>query len=154
MSHDAHNSSIKLLLRFLFFRGNVGFVVVFVLSDFVVFVLFFGFELTVTGPGGSARDTVRVSRVQDLLRTSQAEFRTNNGEWRVTGTATVKGPSNTITLFLGPGPGGPVLGTADVDALGNWTFRERNAIRPPNNRTLRLESAAGGQNTVQVRVRR
>ena len=113
-----------------------------------------GFELTVTGPGGSARDTVRVSRVQDLLRTSQAEFRTNNGEWRVTGTATVKGPSNTITLFLGPGPGGPVLGTADVDALGNWTFRERNAIRPPNNRTLRLESAAGGQNTVQVRVRR
>jgi hypothetical protein len=114
------------------------------------------FELTVSGPRGSARDTVRVSRVRDTLTPTLVEFRTGPGEWRVTGTATVVGPDNTVTLFMGSTPGGRVLGTAQVDALGNWSFRERDSTQPPDgSRTVSLQSSAGGQAlAVPVRVRR
>ena len=114
------------------------------------------FELTVSGPRGSARDTVRVSRVRDTLTPTLIEFRTGPQEWRVTGTATVVGPDNTVTLYVGSTPGGRVLGTAQVDALGNWSFRERDSTQPPDGtRTVSLQSSAGGQAlAVPVRVRR
>jgi hypothetical protein len=114
------------------------------------------FELTVSGPGGSARDTVEVSNLQDALTVTRAEFRTDQREWRVEGTATVVGPGNTITVHLGSTLAGPVLGTAEVDALGAWSFRQRGASQPPDaSRTVSVESSAGGRRLgVPVQVRR
>ncbi|HYO71468.1 MAG TPA: hypothetical protein VEU33_35845 [Archangium sp.] len=64
----------------------------------------------------------------------------------MTGTASVVGPDNTVTLYVGSTPGGQVLGTAQVDALGN---------SPNGTRTVSLRSSAGGQAlALPVRVRR
>jgi len=104
------------------------------------------FELTASGPGGSATDTVQVSNVRDTLTVTRAEFNTTRREWLVEGTATVVGHGNTITLHLGPTLTDPLLGTVEVNALGVWSFRQRDPGRRPNaTQIVSLESSAGGQ---------
>ena len=99
------------------------------------------FELEVTGPGGTATDTVVVSRSQDVL-TARAEFRTARKEWDVDGTASI-GAGNRVTLYLSDGV--TVVGTADVASNGSWEFRRRNAtISVAPGATLIVRSTAGG----------
>lgn len=61
-----------------------------------------------------------------------------------------------LGMGLGAHASRRVLGTAQVDALGNWSFRERDSTQPPNGtRTVSLQSSAGGQAlALPVRVRR
>lgn len=108
------------------------------------------FELRVTGPGGTATDTVVIAPQQDVL-TATAEFRTGRNEWRVEGTATSR-IGNRVTIYLADGR--TVVGTADVDTLGAFRFRERNAaVAVGPGATLILRSSAGGQQIVTVSVR-
>jgi hypothetical protein len=104
------------------------------------------FELTVSGPGGTATDTVQVTNIQDTLTVTRAEFSLARREWLIEGTATVVGPGNTLTLHLGPTLADPVLGSVTVDARGLWSFRQREPTRRPNaTQTVSIESSAGGQ---------
>ncbi len=113
------------------------------------------FELTVTGPGGSDTDTVLVTAIDDVLTITDAQFRESKGQWIIVGTATVLGPpelgvgggpGNTITIHIGPTLAGPVLGTAEVDDLGDWVFKVRNSpLDPDVTETVSIESSAGGQ---------
>jgi hypothetical protein len=109
------------------------------------------FTLTIEGPGGSATDTVQVDILRDQL-TGAAQYRTGKREWRVEGTATAP-PPDRVTIRNGA-PDGPIIGTADVDALGAWSWREKQSNNAPAaNRTLYVTSSRGGSATVQVQVR-
>ena len=74
--------------------------------------------------------TVTVGALQEILTVARAEFRIFKTEWRVEGTSTVAGAGNIITIYVGPTVGGTVLGTAVVDALGDWSFRQRPSTMP------------------------
>lgn len=85
------------------------------------------FTYTVRNTNGnvSAPAPVRVEVVspEQLLVTS-ARCKAGRNEWDVRGTSSVTA-GNRITLYLGATPGGPVLGTADVDALGEFRYLVR-----------------------------
>jgi hypothetical protein len=90
--------------------------------------------------------TVTVNVVApDTLTITLAQFRTR-GEWRITGTASIPGPGNTITIHNGPNLTSPVLGTIAVDTAGGFDFRLKNtAITPGPTNTISIESTKGGQ---------
>jgi hypothetical protein len=106
------------------------------------------FAYTVSDSNGLASNpaTVTVSVVApDNLTISLAQFRTR-GEWRITGTASIFGPGNTITIHNGPDLTSPVLGTIAVDTAGGFDFRLKNtAITPGPTNTISIESTKGGQ---------
>lgn len=83
------------------------------------------FRLTVTGPGGSASTQVTVSMARDQITVTEASFRQRTLEWRIAGTAALVGPGNTITVRNGSTLASPIIGTAEVDALGEWSVRLR-----------------------------
>jgi len=104
------------------------------------------FRLTVTGAGGSSSDTVQISTVPDNLTVTRAEYRIGDAEWRIEGTTDVPGPGVTVTIHIGPNAAGPVLAIAQVDALGEWQYREEGvATQPDATRTITLRSSSGGQ---------
>jgi hypothetical protein len=107
------------------------------------------FALKVTGPGGSATDTVTISGAADTLTTNRAGYRTGKREYDVAGTAT-QTLGNSVKVHLGAITG-RVLGTATVDALGAWRFRQSGLELDPS-RTVTLESARGGVLTVPLTV--
>lgn len=103
------------------------------------------FTYTVDDDQGATSNvaTVQVTvNAPDTLTVTRAEFRADKNEWRVDGTATVI-TANVVTIYAGPTVGGPVIGTAMVDAVGAWTFRERNSPSPAS-ATISVESSAGG----------
>ena len=106
------------------------------------------FAYTVSDNNGLASipATVTVNVVApDQLNISLAQFRTR-GEWRITGTASIPGPGNTITIHNGPDLTSPVLGTIAVDTAGSFDFRLKNtAITPGPTNTISIESTKGGQ---------
>src|SRR4030095_5104138 len=105
-------------------------------------------ELTATGPSGTAKDTVVISTVPDNLSVTDAEYRTRDRSWRIDGTSDVFGPGVrvTITIVDSANPNGLQLGTADVDALGNWRLQTTgSAIRSGG--TLTIGSSSGGKLT-------
>ena len=61
------------------------------------------------------------------LAVIQARFRQDRDQWRITGTSSVPGPGHVVTVYLGAGTTGPVIGNSNVDALGDWEVRERNS---------------------------
>lgn len=97
------------------------------------------FQYTVQDSHAATSNAATVSitvQAADTLNTVRAQFRTR-GDWRVTGTATIPGPGNTITLHIGPTLAGPVLGTVAVDATGGWDFvLKGSSIRPDSTNTL------------------
>jgi len=94
------------------------------------------------GATATAEVTVAVAAPEALIVTL-AEFRLGApNEWRVTGTTTA--PGARITIFIGPTLGGQTLATVTADALGAWTFRQRNAtVLPDATRTISLSSTGG-----------
>jgi hypothetical protein len=104
------------------------------------------FQLTVTGPGGSATDTVSVAPKPDPL-TVTARYRTGTKQWIITGTATLLSPANTVTVHVGSTLSGAVIGApAPVDpATGAWTVKLSGSTVPADaSRTISLESKLGG----------
>ena len=106
------------------------------------------FQYTVQDSHAATSNVATVSiTVQgaDTLNTVRAQFRTR-GDWRVTGTATIPGPGNIITLHIGPTLAGPVLGTVAVDTAGGWDFVLKGSnIRPDSTNTVSVESTKGGR---------
>ncbi|HEX5434187.1 MAG TPA: Ig-like domain-containing protein [Candidatus Angelobacter sp.] len=106
------------------------------------------FAYTVSDNNGLASNPAAVTVTvvaPDNLTISLAQFRTR-GEWRITGTASIAGPGNTITIHNGPDLTSPVLGTIAVDTAGGFDFRLKNtAITPGPTNTISIESTKGGQ---------
>lgn len=89
--------------------------------------------LTVTGPGGSNSDNIRISPLADSLAITSAQFTRGTSEWRVRGTALAAAGNvayiyNSTSCPVG-GPnyetvaGRAPLATVPVDALGAWELR-------------------------------
>ena len=106
------------------------------------------YTLTATGPGGSVTTTQTVT-VQtasvEMLTITNFEYRADKNEWRIAGTSSIPGPGNAMTLYVGPTvTGSIVLGTANVDNLGNWEYRERDSsISPHSSGMLSIQSSQG-----------
>ena len=101
------------------------------------------------GSGGAAIATVTITVISvptaDTVTISRVDFMAGRGEWRAEGTGSM--PGTAITIYMGPTVGGgPVLGTAQVDAEGNWKFRQPNSPTIPTtaNATLSIKSSSGG----------
>ena len=111
------------------------------------------FELTVTGPDGTtATDRVEISTVPDNLESTRAEYRSDDGSWRVEGRSDVSGPGVLITITVDST--GKRLGTATVDNSGNWRFRYANTGVAISDGTLTIKSSSGGELTgVPVEIR-
>jgi hypothetical protein len=75
--------------------------------------------------GGSDTQTVQI--VNETLNVTEARRRAGR-RLVVAGTTTVPGPGNTITIRLGDAAG-PVIGTTEADALGNFLFDQRRIDR-------------------------
>jgi hypothetical protein len=106
------------------------------------------FTLTVTGPGGSASDQVSIRAIPDVLTVTRAEYRSGSLEWRFDGTSSIL-DNNLVTVYLGSGTSGPVIGTALVDTTGAWSVRARNSSIVPNgNTTATIQSSRGGLLTI------
>jgi hypothetical protein len=104
------------------------------------------FQVTATGPGGTATGSVTVTPKVDSLAITAGEFRTGTREWRVSGTSTVTN-LNTVTVYLATTTGtkGAMIGTATVDATGAWSLRVANGVSPTTGSTrLVAESTKGG----------
>jgi hypothetical protein len=106
------------------------------------------FQYTVKDSHGATSNpaTVSVNVVAaDTITIVRAQFRTR-GDWRITGSNSIFGPGNTVTIHLGPTLAGPVLGTITVDNLGTWDFVLKGvSTRPDSTNTISLESTKGGQ---------
>ncbi|TRW43791.1 fibronectin type III domain-containing protein [Georgenia yuyongxinii] len=77
--------------------------------------------------------------------TATAELRTDRGEWRLAGSATVT-TNNTITA---KNSAGVTIGTAQVQADGSWTIRPaRNSTAGIGNGKVTVTSSAGGSITI------
>ena len=109
------------------------------------------YTLTATGSGGTvtSSQTVTVQSVSasaETITITNLEFRADRNEWRIAGTSSIPGPGNTMTVYVGPTvSGSPVLGTANVDNLGNWSFRQRDSsISPDSSGMISIQSSQGG----------
>jgi hypothetical protein len=106
------------------------------------------FTLKVTGPGGSATDTVVVSGASDQLTLTSAKFTTSKTLYDVRGTASVASTgnvTNNITIHKGATLAGAVIGTAQVDNLGAWRFKASSNVTVATGDRISMESSRGGQ---------
>jgi hypothetical protein len=104
------------------------------------------FQYTVSDATGlvSNAASVTVTINPEVIAVNRAEFRQALSRWIVSGTSTVPGPRNTITVHLGPTLAGPVIGTARVNRAGNWLLNVRRRLLPPDGtRTISVESTTG-----------
>ena len=77
-----------------------------------------------------------------------------NRPCRVDGTTTVPGPDNFMVVHVGDDITGDLVGRVEVDALGNWDFRERNSPTLPNGATtVTVHSTGGAIETVPLDAR-
>jgi hypothetical protein len=82
----------------------------------------------------------------DTITITKAQFRTGKGEWNITGTTSVPGPGNTVTIHIGPTLSGPVLAVVDADVTGAFKFVPKTSnIRPDATNTVSFESTKGGK---------
>jgi hypothetical protein len=106
------------------------------------------FQYTVQDAAGATSNAATVTVTvasPDIITIIRAQFRTQKRDWRITGTNTIPGPGNTITIHNGPTLASPVLGTIAVDAAGGWDFvLKGSSIAPDATRTISVESTKGG----------
>ena len=91
---------------------------------------FFGpdsFTYTVQDNCALTSNAVAVPLTVENLIAGKAEFRVRTGKWSITGTSSTT-TANTITLRKGAG--GPVIGTAPVQADGTWKFQGKSKVAP------------------------
>lgn len=122
-------------------------------------VFFFGnvpeileFQLTVTGPGGASTDNILVTAASpfnpDTLAVDRAEYKENKGKWRIEGTSSTAGPGHVVTAYLGAPLTGTPIGSAGVDAIGDWQIQTAdNSPADPTQggpQTISLVTTLGG----------
>jgi len=88
----------------------------------------------------AATVTVQVNPVE-ALAVNRAEFRLRQLTYDIRGTGTV--PGSVLTISLGANPGGPIIGTATVDAAGRWAFVGRGSL--PGTSSISIVSTGGAQ---------
>lgn len=123
------------------------------------------FRLDVTGPGGSASDTVQITPLPDALSVTSGKFTRNKNEWDIRGTAAVlgapAGPGNTVSIYRGPVlPANLISANVPVDNLGAWRFRGVPAVpggTPPTGVTSQqvtvVSTRGGGPTAFSAQVR-
>ena len=96
--------------------------------------------------------TVTVAPIAETITIAKAEFNARLRLWTVTGKTTASPPPNTtMTIHTGTVPGaGTLLGTAPVDAAGNWVFNLANSAIPFN-ANVNVQSSYGTAVTSPVR---
>jgi len=88
---------------------------------------------------------VNVSSVVDVVRITAATYRVGNVEWRIDGTASLRG--QTITVYLGAtGDTTRPVATVAVTATGTWTYRQRGGVvvPPAGDNRIWARSSLGG----------
>ncbi len=107
------------------------------------------FQLTANGPFGMASDTVTIDTPAGAVPTlniSQATYTTSKAMWRINGTSSIPGPGHTVTIYLGIGTSGPLIGSSVVDTLGDWEVRERNSpVNPGPAPVVTVVTSLGGE---------
>ena len=117
--------------------------------------------LTVDGTGGPADSaTVTLTPEIDELLGDRPEFRTRNGQWRISGTSSATLPNRVTARLIGRGPGVPdaEIGQAAVDATGGFDIRRLVApndlaLRPGTGALVDLTSTRGGRSVDEVEIR-
>lgn len=112
------------------------------------------FRVTVTGPGGSASDDVSVTAQTDQLGITRSEYRADQAQWRIDGTATIL-DNNIITVFLGNGTSGAQIGSAQVDPVdGTFDVRVKGSpVLPAGNTVVTVQSSRGGLTTAVISLK-
>ncbi|WP_409254070.1 PKD domain-containing protein [Bacillus sp. SCS-153A] len=110
-------------------------------------------ELSATGPGGTAKDTVTITTVPDNVSVIRADYRRSKEEWRVEGTSTIVGPGVEITIYIGDPVQNRVIGKTSVDPLGEWVYRGAGPATAANERLTVVSSSGGKTENINVRIR-
>jgi hypothetical protein len=108
--------------------------------------LVFQLSATPVGGGTAVTDQVIISPTAETFTGLTARYRTR-GEWRVTGTSSIKA-GQTVAMVLGNNGTGPYIGQATVDAAGAFSFK--GAVQPVpggGQTTVTYISATGGTST-------
>jgi hypothetical protein len=103
------------------------------------------FQLSATPVGGGTpiTDQVTINPTTEAFTGLTARYRTR-GEWRVTGTSSIKA-GQTVAMVLGSNGTGPFIGQATADAAGAFSFK--GALQPVpggGQTTVTYISATGG----------
>jgi hypothetical protein len=102
------------------------------------------FKVTVTGPGGSASDQVSITAQLDTLTITRAEYRSDQAQWRIDGTASIL-DNNVVSVYAGTNANGALIGSAQVDPLdGTFDVRVRGS-GVPGASTVFVQTSRGGQ---------
>ena len=122
----------------------------------VAFTGIMTFTYTVRGPTGVVSNpalvTVTVNPLVETITVARAEFNARLRAWTVTGkTTAVSPPNNTMTIRTGSAVG-TLLGTAPVDAAGNWALNLASSP-VPFNATVSVQSSYGTAVTSAVNLR-
>jgi len=80
----------------------------------------------------------------EVVTVTAALFRSRFRLWAISGTSSVAGPGNTITLYVGPVTTDPTkeIGTASVGTNGVWKFSGRSVL-PGTATTISVKSTLG-----------
>lgn len=111
------------------------------------------FTYVIQDRGGliSAPATVTVT-VEDLAA-NRAEYRPRTGKWHIGGTSSDV-TANSVTIHVGPpAGGGPVIGTAIVNADGTWEFQGKSTASPRAAGSVSATSANGISIEAPLRLR-
>lgn len=112
------------------------------------------------GTASSAETPVTVTVAgSEVLDAQLAQYRTSRGRWVVSGTSSVPTPHNVTISYADGTSAGFVIGTAVVNALGNWALDIRGARGALDPRTsgatqLNVTSQLGGTDTIGINIRR
>lgn len=66
----------------------------------------------------------------EVITVTAAVYRSLFRWWTISGTSSVAGPKNTMTLYVGPDTTGNVIGTANVGTNGAWSFSKLRSSVP------------------------
>jgi hypothetical protein len=107
------------------------------------------FTLTAKAGTTTATDTVTITKKQDIVTISRAEFRRSNGSLRVDGTSSLFSVPNVVSIYISDGVAGthPVkaIGTIIADpTLGDYSFRIDSGVVLPANAKLDIYTSRGG----------
>jgi hypothetical protein len=103
------------------------------------------FQVTVTGPGGSATDTVSITDTLDTIDPAslRVEYDQSKAQWRIDGTVSILS-NNTVSAFLGTSANGPFIGQQTVDpTLGTFDIRVRPSSVQPTASTVFIQTSRG-----------
>lgn len=87
--------------------------------------------------------TVTINPNPDNLSVLRASCRTDKNEWRVDGTSSILA-IHSVTVHDGATLGGPVIGTYQVDSLGDWRMSKNNTSSSCVG-FISIESSLGGE---------